>query len=234
VEEQFYLIFPFIVLVIAKKAKRAALLIATLFFGGMLLRGYLWLEVLKPLQHSSENFGSIYDEWIYYPTFSRLDGLIVGVSLAATRTFRPKIWTRLLENGYLALAVSISLLLLAAWLNGDKISFLPGSVFLYPVVALAFGSLLIPFVSPSCATSKVRVPGVATLATVSYGVYLVQKLVLHYFRENPGLLFGQSLFSALGFLSLFLACIVLAFALNLAIERPFLRLRDRLVTQSAD
>lgn len=94
VEEQFYLIAPLVVMLLAWRpspAKAVAALLL-LFVGGMVLRGYIWLHDLAPIKQvdiGPASFGVRWMEWIYYPTWTRLDGLLAGSpSLSSKRSGR--------------------------------------------------------------------------------------------------------------------------------------------------
>src|SRR5437899_669846 len=99
VEEQFYLLFPAVVALLAIRptpGKVVGAVIAVLLLG-MALRGYLWLHYVArtPFDIASPPRGGRYISSIYYPTWTRLDGLLAGIVAALIRTFRPAIWTRL-------------------------------------------------------------------------------------------------------------------------------------------
>jgi hypothetical protein len=59
---------------------------------GIGLRAAALHYVLRPLTPDTGEFGLAYIERIYYPTWTRLDGLIAGVVMAAVRLFRPVWW----------------------------------------------------------------------------------------------------------------------------------------------
>lgn len=77
VEEQFYLIWPFVILLI-RKPKNLLLITAGLLGSVIALRCYLWVNQIENL--------SYYNLF----TFSRIDGICIGSMLAVLRKINPK------------------------------------------------------------------------------------------------------------------------------------------------
>jgi peptidoglycan/LPS O-acetylase OafA/YrhL len=231
VEEQFYLILPLSLLLFFKRPteKKVVLFLALAFFLGLILRSLIWLEYLSPLQSTAPHFSSLFDESIYYPTYTHLDGLLVGITLALIKTFRPGVWQKLLNQGLAALGFSGALLALALLLNEYRWSAV-GATFLFPCVAFGFGALVVAALSPKIFFSYFPIPGIATLAKLSYAIYLIQKLVFHWSEKNL-VDFGIQPFSYLGLLATLLLCLFGAALLYFSVERPFLKLRDRLLSR---
>ena len=65
------------------------------FVSGLPSGAYIFLHSVQPL--TEDAFTLAYVEKIYFPTHTRLDGLLVGVTLAAIKTFRPEWWQRALR-----------------------------------------------------------------------------------------------------------------------------------------
>jgi peptidoglycan/LPS O-acetylase OafA/YrhL len=174
------------------------------------------------------DFALAYVEKIYYPTHTRLDGLLVGVTLAAIKTFRPIWWHRAMSHGYLLLAGGLALCAWAMWLFNDRLSF-SGSVIGFPLIALGLGLLVASSISPSSPLSKVR--GFSLIAALAYSLYLTHKEIIHQIRVHwPRLVEGGGWLALVAYVAFsFLA----AFALYMAIERPFLRLRERISPRTA-
>ncbi len=221
VEEQFYLLLPLTTLLLVKTnwQGKAALLLALLFVMGMVLRSSLWLLVLQPLKDSAANFGNLYDQYIYYPTYTRLDGLLVGVGLALLKVFKPQLWNHLIRLRFLPWMTAALFLGLSVFLTDQDFSLL-SSALLYPCVAIGFGALLVAVHS-----WKMKIPGISTLASLSYAVYLIQKLVFHWCRLSlPSI--GVEPYSWQGFALTTMACLIFAAVLHWLVERPFLKLRE--------
>ena len=231
VEEHFYLFLPLVVLLAMRKpsARKAALLLIGLVLLGIAIRGYFLFHLLRPLQED-DNFGIAFMERIYYPTYSRLDGLLAGVTLALIKTFRPAWWAWLTRRGYSLLALGAALLGVAIWIFNDQFPAFTGTsivsvLFGFPLSAAGLACLVL------CALSKngllrYKLPGAQLGATLAYSLYLTHKEMIHLVdRALPQLQQAGPYAWLAAYAS---CCLALAGALYLCIERPFLRLRDRL------
>src|SRR5665213_1111160 len=102
VEEHFYLVLPLLLLLFMRKPAvwKTVLFVLAIVLGGIALRAWLlYHAILKPdVPHNL-----LMMRYIYYPTYSRLDGLAIGVSLAILRSFRPSWWSRIARHGDLLL-----------------------------------------------------------------------------------------------------------------------------------
>jgi peptidoglycan/LPS O-acetylase OafA/YrhL len=109
VEEQFYLLFPMAVMVltIRPNATRTIIAMVSILAIGMGLRGYLWLAHVSSSAFDAAGTPTPlgYMELIYYPTWSRLDGLLAGIGIAAIEIFRPSWWRRIMRRPNLLLAL---------------------------------------------------------------------------------------------------------------------------------
>lgn len=231
VEEHFYLVLPLLVLVLMWKprfSKTIAVVLAVLCFG-IVMRAYIYIHQLKPLMQTDfDSFLVAYIEKIYYPTHTRLDGLLVGVVLATIKTFRPAWWQRAMSHGHALLLAGLSVCGVALWLFHIKFDLAP-NVFGFPLLALGLGLLLVSSVSPGSILSKVR--GFGFVATLAYSMYLTHKEIIH--LDRIYLLHSVESRSWLALLVYFASSLLAAALLYLAIERPFLRLRDRLTASAA-
>ena len=104
-------------------------------------------------------------------------------------------------------------------------------VWRFPLVGLGMASLLLCALSPQLPFHRLQVPGAAFLASVAYSVYLASKLAIHLVLELCPRL-HLPLTSAGGLLWAYGMILALGTGLFLAVERPFLRLRDRLTRQT--
>ena len=86
VEEQFYLVFPIVVALIALRPTSAKIIgaVVSVMVLGMALRGYLWLHSVAatPFDITAAPRSGPYMRLIYYPTGTRLDGLLMGIAAA--------------------------------------------------------------------------------------------------------------------------------------------------------
>lgn len=230
VEEHFYLLLPLIVLVAMRRPslRRAALLAGAFVIAGMAVRGYFLFHLLRPVAAAGDGLGNAFMSHIYYPTYSRLDGLLAGVTLAAIRTFRPAWWARIAQRGHLLLAVGIALVSTDIWLTGDGHPANSGTsvasvLFGFPILDWGLACVVASALSVN-GWLRLRLPGAQTVATLAYCLYLTQKQMFHlvdlWFPTAAGAGWLAWLFVYAA------ACVVVAAALHLCVERPFLRLRD--------
>jgi peptidoglycan/LPS O-acetylase OafA/YrhL len=226
VEEHFYLLLPMIVLAISHRpsiAKTVALL-AFLVALGIAIRSYVYVHVLLPLGPDSDSFSVRYIERIYYPTYTRLDGLLAGVALALLRLFRPAWWSALLRRANWLLAGGVALMGVTLWLFADRVSFL-GNVIGFPLMALALALLVMVAADRQCWFGRLRVPGAKIIATLAYSLYLTHKEVAHLDeRWLPKLMDAQD-WNSVAVIAI--SCLAVAALFYFTIERPFLALRDR-------
>jgi peptidoglycan/LPS O-acetylase OafA/YrhL len=232
VEEHFYLLLPLLVLALMRKPSfgKTLTIIIAILLGGILIRGYVYHFQLQPLLSTDDDsFPVLYVEKIYYPTYTRLDGLLMGVVLAAIKTFRAVWWRNLMAQGYLLLAAGLACCGAAIWLFRDRFSF-SGTVAGFPLVSLGLALMVASSLSPRCLLSRVR--GFALPATLAYSLYLTHKEIGH--LVYPSL---NRLLSAgspwINFVVLFITSFLAAGMLYIAVERPFLRLRERISAPSA-
>jgi len=236
VEEHFYLILPALALLLSRLRRRGwTLLIAgVLLCGGMILRAFLW----KPLGEAAAAdtnfaFTAEYMKAIYYPTYCRLDGLIFGVLLAAYRCFHPEHWRRYADPrltlclGLVCIVASCFLFHFpsARFIGGPGLSF-AGAVFGYPLFSLGCALLLSTSLSWERFFPTWQVPGAAMIAMISYSLYLSHKMTSHAVHL---LLSPENLAGSQGLFIYYASGITVGAVLWWLIERPFLRLRDRLL-----
>jgi peptidoglycan/LPS O-acetylase OafA/YrhL len=211
-------------LFVNRKPRSAIIIPCLIFVGGILLRAFL------ACQHPAADVGVSFrgfQAWIYYPTWTRLDPLVFGVALAAIEKFRPQWWTRLMEFAIWLWLPALGLIVYALWLGeGDYLS-IAAAVWQFPLVAFGFTGLLVCALSPRMMFCRIKIPGVAFIASIAYSAYLVQKLVIHAVARLC-LDHGIALDSALALIGVELCVYITATILFLAIEWPFLQLRHKI------
>ena len=228
IEEQFYLIFPLVlILLIALHIfKKSAWLLMVVLLLGLFARYYSYNHFVAPYEDDDNVFIYWY-KTIYYPTYCRLDALLAGVSIAAMAQFRPAFTKRITQHGNLLFVVSICILTGTYFLCLEQESF-AASVWGFPLVASGYGVMVVAAISPSCFLYRFNSKITATIATLSYAVYLTHKMVVHTTQnqlENWGV--GKDSNWIL-FVCIF-TCLIVAFLLNRVVEKPFLKLRSRLL-----
>ena len=233
VEEWFYLTLPLLVLALRLPVLRKAgpwptlALAAAIVLGGAALRHGLW----RAPSMIAEPPAGLFQKVIYYPTWCRLDGLLMGVMLACARTFRPTLWARLCPP-WLGAGLAVALWAATLWVVGDNglILSLTGVAVVYPLFSIACALMLSALLDLEPWLAQQRPRGLAQMAALAYGLYLVHKPVYHAMRTwlGEGVLQGW-----IGLLLYVLPAFAAAIVLHVLVERPFLRLRDRVMARPA-
>jgi peptidoglycan/LPS O-acetylase OafA/YrhL len=228
VEEHFYVLFPLVAWLLTRRGRMPGMLAtstgAVLLFGaGMLLRDWEWRHAIAPHLASGGDAARAVDGYvgrIYSPTWTRLDGLLAGVLLAALRAFRPAWWTRVLCHGWALLGAGLALVVAAT--RVDPLG-RGGAVFLFPLVALGCACLLLGALSPRTPLGRRALPGVRTLALLAFSLYLTHRQVYAWLDDVAGDLTANAPFAA--FVLYNGASLAVAALLYVAVERPGLRMR---------
>lgn len=226
VEDQFYLLLPF-VLLFANRWRRAALLIPGLIvLAGLALRAFL---AFQNLTETGVTFRG-YQTWIYYATWTRLDPLVFGVALATIEQFRPRWWSTITNFATWLWLPALAAIAYGLYLGETEEVTVIMCIWQFPLIALGMAALLICAVSPRLPFRRIKIPGIAFIASIAYSAYLMQKLAIHFVVQfcsdhNITLTSGPAL------LGVQLCIFAAATILFLAIERPFLQLRHRIVSR---
>ncbi len=233
VEEHFYLVFPWIVstlhrLKTLKISLKVSLMVGFLFLAEWIQRAIFFKHYrfdLAEVDHIHLAW-SEYLRHIFYPTWTHIDGLLIGVGISAIQVYRPKIWTQLLNQGRMFLVGSLILLLLSSWIAYSPMNAL-ATIFGFTFISLSFGMLIITAVSEKTWLGTTYFPLTKKISELSYSMYLTHVFGIHaaytivqFFNASITSILLPSL-SALG-IGLF------SFLLHITVEKPFLRLRDRL------
>jgi peptidoglycan/LPS O-acetylase OafA/YrhL len=233
IEEQFYLFLPlFIIGLAAMKAhKKAVWLLPALFVFGFAARLASWYFLVAP-KEGTAGFGIAYYRYIYYPTYTRLDGLLAGLALAAIYHFQPAGWQRITRHGNKILGISLLLLAGLWWANQNEYQYaFSGAIFGYPLLSLAYGLLVLAALSPSCILYRYSSRFTSLIATLSYSIYLTHKQLIHLTQDVLGK-YGIDKDSYTAFWIAIGISFLGGWLLHRLIEKPFLRLRDRLLARS--
>ena len=232
VEEHFYLILPLLTVLLMRRpaAWKVVCAVALLVLAGMAIRWYLLVHTLRPLARAHQGFALAYLQGIYYPTYTRLDGLVAGIVLAVIRLFRPAWWRRIEAGSHALLAAGLLLTGVALWLFSGRFTSVTGASAAgtlagFPLLALGFTLLLASSLSPRGLLSRYAPPGARGIAILAFSLYLTHKEAVHLVQH-----FLPVLTSRPGILTIAveaLACFAVASALYLGVERPFMLLRDR-------
>ena len=236
VEEHFYFFLPLIVVLLAYRpsSKKTASALGVFVLFGIAVRAFILYHTLQPLDGRGESWLIPYVKQIYYPTYSRLDGLLAGVSLALIKTFRPEWWSVLSRRGHSLFAGGLSLFAFATWITWHRFESVRGVsafglVFGFPILSLGLGLIVASALSNNGLLSRYKIPGARIVSALAFTLYLSHKGIVHltevYF---PAI----SAAGGISWIALFLVSAFIAAAiLYLCIERPFMILRDRLLHQ---
>lgn len=227
VEDQFYLLLPFVVLLLFRRMRAAIIVPGALVICGLGLR---WLVAHVYLTETGVSFRG-FQTWIYYATWTRLDPLVLGVVLAAIEKFRPYWWHRLVHLAPWLWLPALGLIALALVLSDTDTITVTAAIWQFPLIALGMAALLVCMLSSRLPFSRVKIPGAAFIASIAYSVYLVQKLVIHFVAK-----FLSDKNEALDSIPALVAVQICIFAVGavlfFAVERPFLQLRHRIAPRS--
>ncbi len=223
IESQFYLLLPLLLLALVRLRRGHVAVPCAVVLCGIVVRGLI--------AHANANSPApsfaVWQKFIYYPTYARLDPLTMGVCLAAIEHFRPQWWKALTKIAKWIWLFGLAAIVLALVLAENTLS-ITCCALGFPLIAFGFSALLLCAVSPELPFSRVAIPGAAFLATVAYSVYLSHKLMIHW-----ALTFGAAHLipetSMTGYLLMLSSILVGGSTLFFAVERPFLQLRQHFV-----
>ncbi|MEO8711486.1 MAG: acyltransferase [Parafilimonas sp.] len=226
IEEQFYLFLPLtlLALIYFKLIKKGYWLLIALFVFGFIIRAYCYLNFAVDI-----NWLNWY-KWIYYPTWSRLDGLLVGVSIAALLQFKPNFSERILKQGNKILLVAVLIFAGTYFLFSEEQT-LSGSIFGFTLTDIGYGFVVLAALSPKCFLYKYESRITTKIAGLSYGIYLIHKIVIHV-TQNQFIKFKIGDSSNIMFLICIATVFIASLILNETIEKPFLRLRKKILSNS--
>ena len=230
IEEQFYLAFPAIVALLAIRPTTGKIIgaIAAVLLTGMALRGYLWLHSVAspPFDLSAKPNVAPYMTLIYWPTWSRLDGLLVGVAAAAIKSLRPGLWTTLTKRPDFLLVLGIVGVGAASALLREEVPGFPPTMLGFPLLAVSMGLMVIAGSERRSLIGRYAVPGAGPLAAGAYSLYLSHKAVFK--AMAAALAHAPSPLHDVGLSIAVLAALGVGATLYWLVERPFLMLRNRL------
>ncbi len=228
VEEQFYLIAPLVAWTLMRRpsARKTIIACIAILLGGILLRALIWKLELASLADSRHELLWRWRSLIYYPTWSRLDGLLAGVVVALIRSFRPSVWQALMKRGNTMLAAGLTVLAIGIYIFDDQLDF-TASVIGFPILAIAFGGLVAAGASPSSLIGRRAIPGAGFVAAMAYSLYLTHKSVYHLVALSTGnALTPHTVRSIVVYGA---AAMIVGAIFYAAIERPSLIVRERLL-----
>jgi peptidoglycan/LPS O-acetylase OafA/YrhL len=226
VEEYFYLLFPLLLIFLlsVKLFRKSYFLLIALLLFGFAVRYYCYTYLYLP-EINSKEYEMIWHKYIYYPTYTRLDCLLAGVSIAALYVFMPNFWNKISKYGNSFFMLSLIILTLSFFISKDRTSF-NATIWGFPLIALGFGLMVISAISPTSFLFKWRSKTTTFIAMLSYAIYLSHKGLIHITND---LLSGFNLNGNLILIVSLIASTIGAILLNKIVEKPFLNLRNRFI-----
>ncbi len=230
IEEQFYFLLPLVLItgLYLKLKNKLVYLLPILFITGFIVRHYSYVKMVAPLIND-DGFYIAWYKFIYYPTYCRLDGLLIGITIAAIFRFKPNIKAAIVDYGNTILIFGITLLSLAYYVCGDQTS-LVATVFGLPLVAVGYGVIVIAAIIPTSILFKYSSTITSNVATLSYSIYLSHKIIIHLVQQQAGK-FNIDLNGNLMLLICIIASVLMALAMRQIIEIPFLKIRDYILAK---
>jgi peptidoglycan/LPS O-acetylase OafA/YrhL len=226
VEEHFYLFLPIILIFLqtSKLFSKSYWLLIGLFLFGFAIRFYSFNQLYVP-KIGEENSWMYWYKFIYYPTYNRLDGLLVGVSIAGIYQFSPNLWAKLSKYGNQFLVLSLCILTGAYFLCEDLLTF-KVSVFGFPLIALGFGFMVVGSISPTSFLYKMNSKITTFIANLSFSIYLTHKGIIMTIHK---LLKDLEIENNVMLLICMITCVLGAYVLHVTIEKPFMKIRDKTI-----
>jgi len=231
IEEQFYLALPILLLLLIrlKSIKYLKAGIVLLLISTLLLRVFSWGEYIIP--HLETDL--FWKQWyinIYYPTYTRLDGLAIGVLIGYLYQYSAQFKTVINKNGNRLLLAGILAVSFSLWFCTDQYS-LQASTFGFTLVACSYGILVAGTISKTSILSRKSNFFTAQLAALSYSVYLSHKGIIHmiqlFLRANK-----VSISDTVTLVICFIICIVAGLCYRYGIEKPSAAIKNKILINS--
>jgi len=230
IEEQFYLVLPLsLLLLIRLKALRyvtSGILFVLIFT--LLIRLFFWERAVAPLLESPE-FWKVWYMKLYYPTYTRLDGLAIGVLMGYLFRFSSRFKTIIHKNGNLLTITGILAVTFSLWFCRDQYS-AQASVFGFSLVALSYGILVAGSISQSSFLGRKANMVTSQLAALSYAIYLSHKGIIHLVQRFLDQLTIQVPDTVVLVLCL-ISCILAGLLYRYGIERPSAQIKNKILNQ---
>lgn len=192
----------------------------------IILRFIAWNEYIIPHLNSDK----FWLEWymkIYYPTYTRLDSLAIGVLIGYLHHHSATFKRFIHSNGNILFFSGAILLGLSLLFCSDQAS-MHASIFGFTAVAISFGIILLSAISESSFLYRSHSWITVQLASLSYAVYLSHKGIIHIIQN----LAESSIIPTSGILMLSIClagCILTGILYRYVIERPASRIKNKIL-----
>ena len=215
IEEQFYVFWPVLFLLLRNNRSRLKTLLA--------LIGCLWVyrEVMVLGFHVGQGY-------VYEALDMRADHLLIGCLLAVAlyEGYFERLWKWLCRSAWLQLA-PVAILVMDQMITASGVPRYRdwGGFILEPVMVFLLLPQLMAF-NRGPVTRLLELPAMRYIGRISYSMYLYQQLVIHAVVHRFA---GRSFFVTAGAVVVgLIGVIACASASHYLAERPFLKLKDRL------
>lgn len=214
VEEQYYLLWPALVLLLARNRQ-------------LLLRVTCWGILLVWIYRVILQFAGVPEEYIYTAFDTRIDHLLVGCVLAISLHYGyfARFWTIVCARTMLLPLGGLVLSTTAAWFYGTTYRNTVGFMVDPVLVAVLMTQLL---ASPQRYLAWMDSGPLVYLGTISYSTYLYHEMAARIVAKAVGRMPAGVLIVA-GVAATYVAASISYYA----VERPFLRLRGRIESRHA-
>ncbi|MBJ2123584.1 acyltransferase [Flavobacterium sp. IB48] len=225
IEEQFYLIFPIILLLFLKFKKvsyiKYFLLFLLLFT--LSLRIISWQLLIVPNLNSSDLWRIWYMK-IYYPTYTRLDGLTIGIGIAFFYEYSKRFKNLVNSYGNQLFLIGLIIVGFSFWICSNQISQLASTVG-FTTVSIGYGLIVMSAISKSCFLYHSKSILSTQLASLSFSIYLTHKGIIHLTQivlqklniDNEG---------QIALLICFINCIIISLFIKYLVEKPSSKIKN--------
>jgi peptidoglycan/LPS O-acetylase OafA/YrhL len=142
------------------------------------------------------------------------------------KTFRPMLWESLMRRANLVMGAGLAVIALAISLFVHERALIP-TVIGFPILAIGMACLVAAGASPHGLIGRMPIPGAGAVAAMAYSLYLTHKQVFHMVQSvADGRLNGHPIAQTLLYGG---AALAAGGLLYWTVERPAIRLRDRLL-----
>lgn len=226
VEEHFYFVLPILLILVQKYnlLKKSYWILLFIFLLGFFIRLYSYVYLYEPTKQLDNSWMYWY-KYIYFPTYNRLDGLLIGISIATVYQFLPNFWQKIANYGNLFILLGIIILTIAFYMCYEPISF-KSSIFGFPMIALGYGFLVLGSICNNSFLYKSKSSTTTLIATLSYSIYLVHQGVTHMVKL---FLTNFEWDNILELPLCIISILIVSFCLHNIIEKPFMKLRKQII-----
>ncbi|MBV8325125.1 acyltransferase [Chryseobacterium sp.] len=229
IEEQFYLFLPLLLLGITrlKKLKYLPYLLISVVIFSMILRLVMWNKLVVTADNNPTDF---WREWymnIYYPTYTRLDGLGIGVLIGYLMQYSSECKKMVHHHGNKLGLTGILMLAVSCWMCNEQASE-TASVFGFTMVAVSYGLIVLAAVSGASRLARSKFYVTTELAALSYSIYLSHKGIIH-MAQNGLEHFGYQTSDTVSLFICLAACVLGGIFYRVLIEKPFAGIKYRVL-----